>query len=207
MLRRTLALAVLAVPALAQSNAVPGLDILMYDMTDLAFMGRRGPAYPNGESGFMVGHSWCNTGTVNLPWASEVGGVMVDQFPRISFLLVRESNGRMVQISGRSFCKYSPTAFNFSTGPCLPCNVTGGSFFFVGCSDTYGSGINSSQFALGPSEELNPWLGTWNVAGSYFDRGDPAAVGAAGVDSVRSLTFQQVQAFDSVKNRIVVRDG
>ncbi|MFN7591566.1 MAG: hypothetical protein ACK501_20855 [Planctomycetota bacterium] len=212
MLRRTLALAALAVPAiaphaLAQSNAVPGLDILMYDMTDLAFMGRRGPAFPNGESGFMVGHSWCNTGTVNLPWASEVGGVMVDQFPRISFLLVRESNGRMVQISGRSFCKYSPTAFNFSTGPCLPCNVTGGSFFFVGCSDTYGSGINSSQYALGPSEELNPWLGTWNVAGSYFDRGDPALAGAAGVDSVRSLTFSQVQAFDSVKNRIVVRDG
>ncbi|MFO1031201.1 MAG: hypothetical protein U1F60_08985 [Planctomycetota bacterium] len=207
MLHRSLTLALLVAPVIAQSNAVPGLDILMYDLTDLSYTGRRGAAFPNGEAGFMMGHSWCNTGTANLPWTSQSGGLMVDQYPRIAFLLARESAGRMVQISGRSFCKYSPTAYNFQTGPCLPCNTGAGSFFFVGCSDTYGSGINENQANLGPSEELNPWLGTWSLVGSYFDKGDPAAVGAAATDSVKSLTFSQISAFDAVKNRITVREN
>src|SRR5690606_17448837 len=144
------------------ANAVPGLDIGMYELTDIAYNGRRGAPYPGGEAGFTVGHSWCNGGSVNLPWVSQSGGVMVDRYPRIAFLLVRESGGRMVQVSGRSICKLSPTAYNFSSGPCAPCNVGSGSYFFVGCSDTYGSGINSNQLALGPTEEIDPWLGTWN---------------------------------------------
>ena len=206
MLQRTLAVALLAVPALAQANAVPGLDIRMYEVTDIAYQGRRGAAFPNGEAGFMVGHSWCNSGTVNLPWVSQQGGVMVDQYPRIAFLLARENGGRMVQVTSQGHSKHSPTAFNFSSGPCAPCNTGSGSFFFVGCSDTYGSGINSSQHALGPNDEINPWLGTWNPQGSYFDRGDPPVAGAQAVDSVRSLTSAQVQAFDPVKNRMIVRE-
>jgi hypothetical protein len=207
MRRHALAVALLSVPVLAQANAVPGLDILMYDLVDIAFQGRRGPAWPNGEAGFMVGHSWCNSGSVNLPWQSQSGGIMVDQYPRIAFLLARESGGRMVQITGQGHSKHSPTAFNFQTGPCLPCNVGSGSFFFVGCSDTYGSGINQSQYALGPNHELNAWLGTWNPQGSYFDRGDPPVSGAAAVDSARSLTSAQVQAFDAIKNKMIVRES
>lgn len=207
MRRQVFAVALLATPVLSQANAVVGLDIGMYEVTDIGYTGRRGAAYPNGEAGFMVGHSWCNGGGVNLPWQSVANGVMVDLYPRIAFLLVRESGGRMVQVSGQSFCKHSPTAYNFSSGPCAPCNVGSGSFFFVGCSDTYGSGINSSQYSLGPTTEIDPWLGTWNPQGSYFDHGDPAVTGPAAVDSVRSLTFQQVQAFDQVKNRMVVRES
>ncbi len=202
-----LTVALLSVPAIAQANAVPGLDIGMYDVTDIGYQGRRGAAYPNGEAGFMVGHSWCNGGSVNLPWVSQSGGLMVDQYPRIAFLLARESGGRMVQVSGRSFCKHSPTAYNFSSGPCAPCNSGSGSFFFTGCSDTYGSGINSGQYALGPTDEIDPWLGTWDPQGSYFDRGDPVVGGAAAIDSVRSLSTSQVAAFDSVKNRMVVRES
>ncbi|MCA8963259.1 MAG: hypothetical protein H6838_14465 [Planctomycetes bacterium] len=202
-----LAVVLLAAPVLAQSNAVTGLDIGMWELTDISFTGRRGAAFPNGEAGFMVGHSWCNGGAVNLPWVSEINGVMVDNYPRIAFLLVRESGGRMVQVSGQSFCKHSPIAFNFSNGPCAPCNAGSGQFFYVGCSDTYGSGTNASQYALGPTTEIDPWLGTWNPQGSYFDRGDPAVSGAAAIDSVRSLTFTQVQAFDTVKNRMVVREN
>lgn len=202
----SLAVALLAAPVLAQANAVPGLDIRMYELTDISYYGRQGAAYPLGEAGFMVGHSWCNGGTVNLPWQSTSGGVMVDQYPRIAFLLARESGGRMVQITGQGHSKHSPTAFNFSSGPCAPCTSSGGPFFFVGCSDTYGSGTNASQYALGPNDELNPWLGTWNPQGSYFDRGDPAVSGAAAIDSVRSLTGSMVSAFGPVKNRIVVRE-
>lgn len=207
MLQRTLVVTLLAGSVLAQSNAVPGLDISMYDLTDIAYYGRRGAAFPNGEAGFALGHSWCNSGSVNLPWVSQSNGVMVDQYPRISFLLARESGGRMVQVSQRGHSKHSPTAFNFSSGPCAPCNAGGGSFFYTGCSDTYTSGTNASQYNLGPDDELDPWLGTWDPRGSYFDRGDPAVSGAQATDSVRSLTFQMVQAFDVVKNRIIVRES
>ena len=207
MSRLSLAVVLSAGSLLAQANAVPGTDVLMYDLTDISYQGRRGAAFPNGEAGFMVGHSWCNSGTVNLPWVSQSGSLMVDNYPRIAWLLVRESGGRMVQISGRSYCKHSPTPFNFSSGPCAPCTAGSGAFFYVGCSDTYGSSTNASQYALGPTDEIDPWLGTWNPQGSYFDRGDPPVGGAQAIDSIRSLTFQQVQAFDVVKNRITVRES
>lgn len=193
-----------AAPVLAQANAVPGTDIQIYDITDIAYYGRQGAAYPSGEAGFMVGHSHCNRGTVNVPWVANSGGVMVDTYPKIAFLLARESGGRMVQISGQGHSKHSMVPYNFSTGPCMPCTTTGGAFFFVGCSDTYGSGTNASQYNLGPNHEINPWLGTWNSLGSYFDAGDPAVTGAAATDRVRSLTSSMVSAFGSVKNRIVV---
>jgi len=194
-------------PVLAQANAVRGTDVQIYDVTDIAYYGRRGAAYPNGEAGSMVGHSHCNRGTVNVPWvASGAGGVMVDTHPKIAFLLARESGGRMVQVSGQGHSKHSTVPYNFSTGLCMPCTTTGGAFFFVGCSDTYGSGTNASQFYLDPNHEIDPWLGTWNPLGSYFDTGDPAVAGAAATDRVRSLTGSMVGAFGAVKNRIVVRE-
>ncbi len=206
-------LARLAVPllavttAVAQQNAVPGLDARVYDITDLAYYGRQGAAYPNGEAGFMVGHSHANCGAVNIPWVSTgSANQMIDTYPRIAFLLARESGGRMVQITGKSFCKHSETAYNFTTGPCLPCTAGGGSYFFVGCSDTYSSGINSSQFHLGPTTEINPWLGSWSSVGSYFDQGDPSVGGAAAIDNVRSLTYTQVQSFGPIKNMMIVRE-
>ncbi|HEX5053130.1 MAG TPA: hypothetical protein VFZ65_15250 [Planctomycetota bacterium] len=207
MIARPLVVALLAAPAVCQSNAVPGMDAQVYEVTDIAYYGRQGAAYPNGEAGFMVGHSHCNSGTVNIPWASTSGGLMIDTYPKIAFLLARESGGRMVQISDRGHSKHSPTPFNFSSGPCAPCTSTGGPFFFVGCSDTYGSGTNAGQYALGPNEEIDPWLGSWNPVGSYFDRGDPSVGGAAAMDGVRSLTSSMVSAFGPVKNRIVVRES
>jgi hypothetical protein len=204
---RLLVGALCVAPVLAQANAVPGTDVQIYDVTDIAYYGRQGAAYPNGEAGFMIGHSHCNRGTVNVPWvANGAGGVMADTYPKIAFLLARESGGRMVQVSGQGHSKHSTVPFNFSTGPCVPCTTTGGAFFFVGCSDTYSSGINSSQFYLGPNHEIDPWLGTWNPLGSYFDAGDPAVAGAAATDRVRSLTSSMVSAFGAVKNRIVVRE-
>lgn len=203
---RLLVGALCVAPVLAQANAVPGTDVQIYDVTDIAYYGRQGAAYPNGEAGFMVGHSHCNRGTVNVPWVATNGSVMVDTYPRIAFLLARESGGRMVQISGQGHSKHSTIAFNFSNGPCVPCTASGGPFFFIGCSDTYSSGINSSQFYLGPNHEIDPWLGTWNPLGSYFDAGDPAVAGAAATDGVRSLTGSMVSAFGAVKNRIVVRE-
>jgi hypothetical protein len=208
MLVRSLLVALLAAPVVCQTGSVPGLDIQLYNVGDFGYYGHRGAAYPNGEAGFMVGHSHANCGTANLPWVSTgAGQVMLDTYPKIAFLLARESNGRMVQISGKSFLKHSPTPYNFSSGPCIPCNVGSGAYFFTGCSDTYGAGTNAYQYALGPTTEINPWLGSWNPQGSYFDTGDPPVSGTFAIDSIRSLSTTQVIAFDQVKNRMIVQDS
>jgi len=195
----------------SQSNAVPGTDLSVYDVISPTVYGRRGAAYPNGEAGIGFGHSFCNAGTVPLPWLGWVGGsstnVMLDTYPKIAFLLARESGGRMVQISGESYLKHSRVAFNFSNGPCAPCQAGPSQTMRVGCSDTYTTGFNGNRFNLGPTTEIDPWLGTWNPAGSYFDVGDPAVSGAAATDSIQSLSSTQVNTFDAVKNRLEVREA
>ena len=195
----------------SQSNAVPGTDLTVYDVGTPTVYGRRGAAYPNGEIGVGFGHSYCNTGTVHLPWIGWVGAsstnVMLDTYPKIAFLLARESGGRMVQISGESYLKHSRVPFNFSSGPCAPCQTGPTQTMRIGCSDTYSTGFNGDRYNLGPTTEIDPWLGSWNPVGSYFDVGDPAVSGTPATDGIQSLSFAQTSAFDAVKNRLEVRES
>jgi len=194
---------VLTTTALSQSNAVPGTDISVYDVGTPVVYGRIGPAYPNGTAGVAIGHSMANCGSVHVPWFGQQNGVMVEPYPKIAFLLARESEGRMVQVSGKSFMKHSRIAFNFSGGgPCGPCQSGPPQTFRIGCYDIYGAGFNGSRTNLGPTTEVDPWLGTWNPLGSYFDIGDPSQPNyPAPADAVQSLdTF----GFDQVKNRMEV---
>lgn len=192
-----------SMPLVAQSNAIPGTDISIYDVGNPFAYGREGLPYPSGTAGMVIGHSMSNCGSVHIPWQGTQGGIMVDNHVRIAFLLARESNGRMVQVSGKSFMKHSRVAFNFSgSPPCLPCQSGPSNHFRIGCYDIYSAGFNGSQFNLGPTTELNPWLGTWNPLGSYFDIGDPGQAGyPAPADSVQSLN---TSGFGVVKNRMEV---
>ena len=198
-----LALPLAAFPLAAQSNAIPGTDISIYDVGSPGVYGRTGLPYPNGVAGIAIGHSMGNCGTVHIPWQGNVGGQMVDNHVRIAFVLARESGGRMVQISGKSFLKHSRIAFNFSgSSPCGPCQSGPSNHFRIGCYDIYSYGFNGSQFNLGPSTEINPWLGTWNPVGSYFDIGDPSQAGyPAAADAVQSLN---TSGFSVTKNRMEV---
>ena len=191
----------------SQSNTVAGLDSTVYNLGDLRVNGRRGPAYPNGEVGITNGHSFCNSGSVHIPWTGSSGGLMIDTYPKIAFMIARLSNGRMVQVSGKSFLKHSRIAFNFSSGPCGPCTSGPSNHHRIGCSDTYSTGFNGNRYNLGPTTEVNPWLGTWDSQNSYFDRGDPAVSGPAAFDRVQSLTSSQTNSFDSVKNRMIVPEA
>ena len=120
----------LATALTAQSNAVPGMDGRLYNVSGVAYFGRRGAAMPNGEAGFAIGHSFCNAGSVNIPWvATGPGGIMLDTYPKVAFLLVRESGGRMVQVSGKSFAEHSTSVFNGTGGPCGSCQNLGGPFW------------------------------------------------------------------------------
>lgn len=188
----------------AQSNTVAGLDGNLYDISSPTIWGRRGPAHPGGEIGFSARNDMCNPGTVTIPWQA----AMQPNHPKFGFMIVRESGGRMVQVSDWSYIKHAFTSVNTSSGPCLPCTNPGtGSVMGIGCSDAYAASHNGDRFWLGPPEELNPWLGTWNPVGSYFDRGDPAVPPPANMDGARSLSSGQISAFDVVKNRVTVKES
>jgi len=199
-----------AVPAFAQSNAVSGTDVNLYDVGGSTIFGRRGPAYPGGEVGIGFGHAFCNAGTVHVPWQTSptTSGLMTDVHFKIAFLLARESNGRIVQVSQRDgHAKHSRVTYNLGSSQCGTCQTGPGSTFRIGCYDAYGTGYNGDRFNLGPTSEIDPWLGAWNPVGSYFDRGDPAVGGAMATDGVQSLTSSQVSAFDAVKNRVTVLES
>ncbi len=196
----------LATPLLAQAGSIPGIDIKLYDVYGPTVYGRRGAAYPNGEMTMAISHAMCNAGTLNLPWVGWVSGsgsTMVDTYPKIAFLIARESGGRMVQASGKSFMKHSRVAYNLGSSQCNTCTSGAGGQFRVGCFDAYSTGFNGNQYNLGPTTEANPWEGSWNPQGSYFDRGDPAVSGAAATDSIQSLS---VTGWDVHKNRINIRE-
>lgn len=193
----------------SQGTPVAGLDGKLYDISSPRVWGRVGSAYPNGEIGFSAANYMCNPGTVTIPWyqAGSSAAGMGTNHPKFGFMITRLAGDRMEQISDRSFCKHAFTSINGSQGPCLPCQNPGtGSVMGIGCYDVYSNGNNGDRFWLGPADEIDPWLGTWNHIGSYFDRGDPAVTGPAASDGVRSLTSAMTSAMNVVKNRVTVQE-
>ena len=199
-----------AAPVLAQANAVPGTDVNLYNVADTMIWGRRG-THPNGDVGLSFGHGFCNGGTVDVPWQTSpmMTGPMTDVHFKIAFLVARESNGRMVQVSQRdSHVKHSRVTYNLGSSQCGTCQSGSGSFFYTGCYDAYTTGYNGNRMNLGPSSEIDPWLGSWNPVGSYFDRGDPVVAGAQANDGTQSLTPTQISAWgDPVKNTVTVGES
>jgi hypothetical protein len=209
-IRIVLLLATAAPSLVGQSNAVAGTEVNLYDVGSSIIYGRRGAAYPGGEVGIGFGHSFCNGGTVHIPWATSptTSGQMTDVHFKIAFLLARESNGRIVQVStAGSYAKHSRVTYNLGSSNCGTCQSGPGSTFRIGCFDSYSTGFNGDRFNLGPTSEIDPWTGSWNPVGSYFDRGDPAVGGTAASDGTQSLTQTQVSSFDSVKNRVTVPES
>jgi hypothetical protein len=184
----------------AQSNTVVGLDGRLEILDNITYWGRRGAAYPGGEVGLSMRNTMCNPGSVNLPWYAQ----MAENHPKFGFIITRLSGDRMEQISDRSYCKHAFTSASTSgaCGPCMP-NI-GGTQMGVGCSDTYSAGNNGSRGNLGPADEINPWLGTWNHIGSYFDQGDPN-VGAPGNNDGNQSPINV--GSDDVKNRVTVQEA
>ncbi len=194
------AIAIVAGTAASQSNTVAGLDGNLSDIASPTIWGRRGPAKPNGEIGFSSSNTMCNPGSVPIPWFAQPS----TNHPKFGFMMVRVTGDRMVQISDRSMCKHAFLSLNSNNGACLPCSQpnNAGSQMWVGCSDVYGASNNASLPDLGPADEIDPWLGTWTMVGSYFDRGDPD-VGAPGNNNGQASPISQP---DQVKNRVTIKE-
>lgn len=183
----------------AQANTVPGLDGRLTRVDNLTYYGRRGPAHPNGEIGMAMLNEMCNPGTVTIPWYA----AMQDDHPKFGFLLMRLHNDRLEQINDWSHVKHAFTSTNSPGAGCGGCqDPQTGSVMGIGCYDIYGAGNNADRTWLGPAFEIDPWLGTWNPLGSYFDIGDPQT-GMGPADGVRHLI---TNGFDSVKNRMTVQE-
>jgi hypothetical protein len=192
----------LAAVLAGQSNVTPGLDVHLGAVAEATVFGRAGPPFPAGAIGFSVGCSMCNVGSAPLPSF----GAMQEAHPVVAFLLARLANGRIEQISDRSFCKHVAVAFNNPDPGCGSCTGPAvANQLRPGCSDTYGAGSDGDRFWLGPAGEIDPWLGGWHHVGSYFDRGDPDVGAPADQDGQRSLL--DTSGFDEVKNRVVVRES
>jgi len=190
----------MTVSVVAQSNSVAGLDGRLTVIDSMTYYGRRGPAHPNGEIGMAMLNTMCNPGSINIPWYQ----AMQSNHPKFGFMVVRVSDDRIHQINEWSFCKHAFLSINVN-GLCGSCQNPGtGQLMGLNCSDTYAPSNNASRTWLGPPHEIDPWLGTWDPVGSYFDIGDPAQSNyPAPADGVRSLS-QSI--FDTVDNRVTVKE-
>lgn len=201
-LRAVACIAALAGAIVSQTNTVAGLDGSLTNSTSPTQFGRRG-TYPNGETGMSYSYTMCNPGRVAIPWNAP----MNPDHPMFAYMVVRESNGRMEQVTSpaTTYVKHSFAAAN-SASTCGGTCTTTGTGLRINCTDTYGASTNANRFYLGPADEIDPWTGIWNPVGSYFDRGDPDVGFPANADGARSLSSTQTAAMDTVKNRVTLRD-
>ncbi|MEI6129836.1 MAG: hypothetical protein WCR59_07215 [Planctomycetota bacterium] len=184
--------------ASAQSNVIPGRDLMLINTWDVAQFQRIG-TYPNGAGAMGAWTTVCNPGTAPISFTAP----MSPAHAYIHYLVCRESNGRFVQISNWGWVKHTFGSSNDPSG----CGTCAGPGNFnqveVGCSDTYANYQAVDHYWLGPPEEINPWLGTWDPVCSHFDRGEPQAPASQLCDGVRSLSSQQANALNSTLNHQV----
>jgi hypothetical protein len=154
---------VLAAPA-ASAHAAPGPDVTVYRLTDIQNYGAVA-----GVRAYAIGTTSCNVGSAPVNWCDNPGGCgggMLDdrQHPVIAQNLYRLKDGRFEQI-GMSWLKHGFVSTNSFANDCRgSLNETcqspplGGDQLGIGCTDTYGAGLNGSR-PLGMRSEVDPTTG------------------------------------------------
>jgi hypothetical protein len=185
-----------------QANAVPGIDVRLSAMRELAVWGRLG-SFPDAVNGLAIETTVCNEGTLEVPWFEP----MNPHHPMIAFLVASVRNGRIEQLSNRCYIKHGFFALNGRgcQTTCVP-PIDFGKYLGVGCSDTYATSNNADSYYLGPPDELDPWLGVWQRRCSHFDRGFPDVGAPDNCDGRRSLTRSDANMLGPVETRVQVSD-
>lgn len=166
------------------------LDVKLGMLNSVQQVGHLG-SYPDGTAGLSMATTSCNVGDVDVPWLAP----MQEDHPAILMALYRGLDGRFEQI-GLSWMKHG--FFALSNSQCTPCqHPSGGTFLGVGCSDTYGVYNNSDRQYLGPREEWDAYVGTWECTGSHFADGQPDCVRRHGGQSSHSSVDHRVQVQDA----------
>ena len=189
--------------AFAQANVIPGTDVSLGKMDVIQVLGRQG-VFPNGMNGVAMATTSCNKGTVKVPWEAP----MLEDHPFISFLVARETDGRLTQISDYSYVKHGFFALTDSfCDTCTEGPFGGGDVLGLGCSDTYSTGNNGDNYWLAPPQEIDPWLGDWEATCSHFDKGEPVVNPPFDCDGNRSLSTAMASALNPVGHRINIPDS
>ena len=137
-----------------------GPDVTVIYLGSTSHYGEEG-----GVHGYSVGTTSCNIGNEPLWWCNDVGDPYceIDQHPVIAQNLYRLSQeGRFEQL-GMSWLKHGFLSTNTTDTACGPTCVTpphGNDQLGLGCTDTYGSGLNGSR-PLGLRSEVDPLVGTF----------------------------------------------
>ncbi len=150
----------------------PGPDVTIINLPDTTNWGVSG-----GIRAYSVGTTSCNIGSAPVAWCDAgtcLGGTLQsNDHPVIAQNLYRLKDGRFSQI-GMSWLKHGWLSTNSTNGACGPGTCTippgGGDQLGVGCTDTYGSGLNGgsgnpgtclggTNCRLGQRSEVNPTTG------------------------------------------------
>jgi hypothetical protein len=179
---------------LAQANTIPGRDIRLQDAFWIERYVRAG-TFPNGVQAIGTWTVCCNPGTSPIPFLAP----MNPTHAYIQYLVARESAGRFVQISNQAWVKHTFGSSN-DPSPCGNCLNPGLSGFVEpGCNDANYQAVD--HFNLGPPDEIDPWLGTWNPVCSYFDVGNPPVAPAQQCDGIRSVDGAQAAVLNTAINQ------
>ncbi len=177
------------------SGGLSGLrrDVKLGGLSSIVNMGHVG-TFGEGRTALSMATTSCNVGSSNVEWLSP-DLVLNEDHPGIAMQLYREWNGRFEHV-GRSWIKHG--FFALMNSQCTPCQggTIFGTFLGVGCSDTYGTGNNADRFWLGPRAEWDPWAGTWECEGSYFD-GTPSDCVRDENGCCQGAVNHRLEAFDS----------
>ncbi len=111
-----------------------------------------------------------NVGAADVPWYEMFTGSFPphnnDQHPYLIWNLYREKEGQFTHIAA-SALKHA----YYTTNQQCTLNCFDNHILWPGCRDTYGEHSNDNNLYLGPRDEINPFLGTWDSCGSFFDPG------------------------------------
>ncbi|REK08383.1 MAG: hypothetical protein DWQ36_09970 [Acidobacteria bacterium] len=144
-----------------------GPDVTIYQLTDTENYGAVG-----GIRAYSVGTNSCNIGSEVVNWCDNSGGcgagLTPAQHPVIAQNMYRLSEGRFEQL-GLSWLKHGFLSTNTSNPGCVGNNGAGqpttcqnpgnSSLLGVGCTDTYGAGLNGSWSWSGPRFEVDSTKG------------------------------------------------
>ena len=141
-----------------------GPDMIHCQLYGLGQYGREGDIV-----GLSVATTSWNIGDEVLPWFP----MPAENHPFIVMNVYRLDDlgdyTRLIQI-GQSHVKHGFCALD-SSQCTTSCSGTGCSTLGIGCTDTYGAGLNASQSGLGPRYEMNAWNCEWDYETSHMSSG------------------------------------
>lgn len=163
MKRTLLSLGLILAAAAVAMATTSGPDVTVIDITGVGSYTTGGPV--NGYRGYAVGTTSCNVGDQPVWWCNtSTGYCTADQHPVIAQNVYRLEGTRFQQI-GMSWLKHGFLSTNSPGSACNPAHPCagaphGGDQLGLGCTDTYGSGLNGSR-PLGMRSEVNVTAGTF----------------------------------------------